>query len=59
MTSDLSFTEEEVLDVSHDSTEEIRVYKEKPYFNSDKQPFGLTLKGRSKDYIKAHEAFKE
>ena len=62
MTSNLSFIEEEeeeeIMEVS-ESMDEIKVYKEKPYFNSDKQPFGLTLKGKSKDYIKAHEAFKD
>ena len=37
---------------------EFKAYKEKPYLNSDKEPFGLTINGKSKEYIKAHEAFK-
>ena len=34
---------------------EFKVYKEKPYMNSDKNPFGLTLKGSSKEYRLAHD----
>ena len=37
---------------------EFKVYKEKPYLNSDKEPFGLTINGKSKEYIHAHETFK-
>ena len=37
---------------------EFKAYKEKPYLNSDKEPFGLTLNVKSKEYIKAHAAFK-
>ena len=61
MTNNLSFIEKEEEEINEisETVDEIKVYKEKPYFNSDKQPFGLTLKGRSKVYIKAHEAFKE
>ena len=36
----------------------LKCYKEKPYFNSNKEPFGLTLNGNSKDYINAHEIVK-
>ena len=32
-----------------------KAYKEKPYLNSNKDPFGLTI---SKDYINAHETIK-
>ena len=32
----------------------LKAYKEKPYLNSNKEPFGLTLKGKSKEYINAH-----
>ena len=31
-----------------------KAYKEKPYLNSNKQPFGHTLKGKTKEYIDAH-----
>jgi len=34
-------------------------YKEAPYPNSDKEMSGLTLKGKSKSFIGAHEKFKE
>ena len=30
-----------------------KAYKEKPYLNSNKEPFGLTLNGKSKEYIDA------
>ena len=35
--------EEEIMEVS-DTMDEIKVHKEKPYLNSDKQSFGLTSK---------------
>ena len=39
-----------------DSKEQgLKVYKEKPYLNSSKEPFGITIKGRSKEYVAAHE----
>ena len=34
----------------------IKVYKEKPYLNSNKDPFGLTIKGKTKGYIAAHKS---
>ena len=37
---------------------EYKVYKEKPYLNSDREPFGLTINGKSKEYIHAHEGLK-
>ena len=37
---------------------EYKVYKEKPYLNSDRQPFGLTINGKTKEYIHAHEQVK-
>ena len=41
------------------STEEgPKVYKEKPYFNSNKDPLGITLKGTTKAYLVAHENIK-
>ena len=36
----------------------LKAYKEKPYLNSNKEPFGLTLKGKSKEYINAHVGVK-
>ena len=37
---------------------EYKVYKEKPYLNSDKDPFGITLNGKTKEYVVAHEGLK-
>ena len=37
---------------------EYKVYKEKPYLNSDREPFGLTLNGKTKEYVNAHENLK-
>ena len=36
-----------------------RPYKEFPYFNSNKEPFGLTLKGKTKQYVNAHIVIKD
>ena len=36
-----------------------RVYKEKPYQNSNKEPFGVTINGKTKDFLNAHGNFKE
>ena len=38
---------------------QFKIYKEKCYPNSEGNPFGLTINGRSKEYIVAHEAFKD
>ena len=38
--------------------EVVKVYKEKPYFNSNKQPFGITVNGKSREYVAAHESVK-
>ena len=38
--------------------EEFKVYKVKPYLNSDREPFGLTINGKSKEYIAAHAMLK-
>ena len=38
---------------------EYKVYKEKPYLNSNKEPFGLTIYGKSKEYVAAHETLKD
>ena len=40
-----------------ETNSEYKVYKLNTYVNSDKNPFGLTLKGRTKEYILAHETF--
>ena len=37
---------------------EYRVYKEKPYLNSERDPFGLTINGKAKEYVQAHQTFK-
>ena len=39
-------------------SESFKVYKEKPYLNSNGEPFGLTLNGKTKDYVAAHEHVK-
>ena len=36
-----------------------KAYKIKPYLNSDKEPFGLTINGKTKEYIDAHENLKQ
>ena len=46
------------MDESEKDFEVSRPYKEFPYFNSNKEPFGLTLKGKTKEYVKAHVAVK-
>ena len=38
---------------------EYKVYKEKPYLNSDRDPLGITINGKSKEYIHAHDAIKK
>ena len=38
---------------------ELKIYKEKPYKNSNGDPFGVTLNGRAKDYIQAHHKFRD
>ena len=50
-----------MIDIKEDETanNEFKVYKEKPYLNSDKDPFGLTINGKSKEYILAHDAVKD
>ena len=40
-------------------TDEFKVYKEKPYPNSNGEPFGVTLNGRTKEYIQAHHQFRD
>ena len=38
------------------NVEQMKAYKEKPNLNSNKEPFGLTIKGKSKAYITAHKS---
>ena len=45
-------------DEGHDVKNKYKVYTEKPYFNSDKDPFGVTLNGKTKDYLRGHEVIK-
>ena len=46
------------IDIVDDIPDVTKAYKEKPYNNSNKEPFGLTLNGKSKEYILAHGAIK-
>ena len=46
-------------DTIQEEVVEYKVYKEKPYLNSDREPFGVTLNGKTKEYILAHGAIKE
>ena len=42
-----------------DALTEHKIYKEKPYKNSNADPFGVTLNGKSKDYIQAHNKLRD
>ena len=35
-----------------------KVYKEKPYSNSEGELFGLTINGKTKEYLNAHDSIK-
>ena len=48
--------DQEIVD---DALTELKVYKEKPYKNSNGDPFGVTLNGKTKDYIQAHNKLRE
>ena len=50
---------EEVIEVFDDPLDEYKIYKEKPYKNSNGDPFGVTIKLRVKDYIQAHNKVRE
>ena len=41
-----------------DDDEVFKVYKEKPYLNSNGEPFGLKLNGKTKEYVDAHQNVK-
>ena len=47
------------MEVIQDEIVEYRVYKEKPYLNSAREPFGLTINGKTKEYMKAHDTIRE
>ena len=53
-------TKEHSMDDSNIEEEiiEYKVYKEKPYLNSDKNPLGVSINGKSKEYIHAHDTIK-
>ena len=46
------------IDTKEEQITEYKVYKEKKYSNSNKEPFGITIHGRSKEYLVAHETLK-
>ena len=46
-------------DVFLEEVIEYKVYKEKEYTNSDKEPFGLTLKGKAKEFYVAHKKLRD
>ena len=56
-TVDEAFSEK-MEETDDDDIDIIKAYIEKPYYNSNKEPFGLTLNGKSKEYIRAHGAIK-
>ena len=39
--------------------EEYKPYREKVFSNSDDEPFGITLKGKTKGFHSAHESLRE
>ena len=50
--------EEKVDETFESQVEVLKPYKEKQYFNSNKEPFGITLNGKSRGYIAAHDKVK-
>ena len=46
-------------EIDDDNLPEIKIYKEKPYKNSNGDPFGVTLNGRVNDFIQAHTKFRD
>ena len=51
----------DLMNISTDSdvVSKFKVYKEKEYANSDGDPFGCSLRGKTKEYIEAHELIKK
>ena len=46
------------LESSIEEDDDYKVYKVEPYFNSDKETFGYTIKGKTKDYVDAQQNLK-
>ena len=46
------------LESSIEDDDDYKVYKVEPYFNSDKETFGYTIKGKAKDYVDAQQNLK-
>ena len=46
-------------EVDGNAIEKHKIYKEKPYNNSNGDPFGVSLNGRSKEYIQAHNKLRD
>ena len=46
------------IDIGDDDSD-FKLYTVNPYFNSDKEPMGLTFKGKAKEYKLAHETIKK
>ena len=46
-------------DTDDASTDEYKFYKEKPYENSSGNPFGISINGRVKEYLQAHNNVRE
>ena len=46
-------------EVNLDVVDEHKIYKEKPYNNSNGDPFGVSINGRSKEYIQAHNKLRD
>jgi hypothetical protein len=49
---------EEEEEEEEEEVVEYKVYKEKPYLNSDRDPLGISLNGKTKEYVHAHESIK-
>ena len=47
--NELKLTRVQKMEVIKDEIVEYKVYKEKPYLNSAREPFGLTINGKTKD----------
>ena len=51
--------EDENEDEHEEDNQEYKTYTIKPFKNSDGEYFGLTIKGRTKEYLNAHAKIKE
>ena len=61
MESNLKHTKSKLnkMETIQEEDVEYKVYKVKPYLNSDRDPFGVTLNGKTKEFISAHQSLKE